>query len=377
MNVANTARLLGVSLHGQAICTALLMILCALLALHLATALRHANKTKAMQEADTGEQDSCPPQPNMEALPEAPAIETAYSDASRIVYGSYDRSFRARLLLADGTLKTRYAALANQLLGYRNVRCRISWAYASFTCGRRTVAKIAIKGKTLCLHLPLDPAAYVNTKYNAIDVSTIKKYAAVPTCLKVRSPRAFKYAQALIARTADGMVLLRGKEGGLTAADFPFTPFSTLLARGLIRLRTKGGAPLEEGDTLVWAGFERRERIPAVEVKAVAEERIALPEGAMPPPQQGAPRKRARRMGRKYIVNLDALSAVFSAGERADLTSMRERRLLPAKATAVKVLARGILNKPLTVIADDYSADAITMILLAGGEALFPAISES
>ena len=56
---------------------------------------------------------------------------------------------------------------------------------------------------------------------------------------------------------------------------------------------------------------------------------------------------------------------------------MRERRLLPAKATAVKVLARGILNKPLTVIADDYSADAIKTILLAGGEALFPAISES
>lgn len=31
---------------------------------------------------------------------------------------------------------------------------------------------------------------------------------------------------------------------------------------------------------------------------------------------------------------------------------------------------RGVLNKPLTVIADDFSADAVKMILLTGGKAM-------
>ena len=37
------------------------------------------------------------------------------------------------------------------------------------------------------------------------------------------------------------------------------------------------------------------------------------------------------------------------------------------RATALKVLARGELDKKLTFVADDYSMDAIKMILLVGG----------
>ena len=285
----------------------------------------------------------------------------------RIVYGNYDRSFLARLLLAEDRVKAYYAELANELLGYKNVRCRISWAYASFVCGRHVLAKIAIKGKTLCIHLPLEPAAYVNTKYGAIDVSGVKKYAAVPTRLKIRSQRGVKYALRLISLAAERMALARGEKGCLTAADLPFEPFASLFARGLIKLRTKGGVPLKDGDTLAWAGIERRESISAAEVR-----NIALPEEAMLSEPVPSGHTRAPRPGKKCIVNIDTLSALFSAGDTVDISALKQRGLVPQKGSAVKVLARGILNKPLTVIADDYSADAIKMILLTGGKALLP-----
>ena len=45
-----------------------------------------------------------------------------------------------------------------------------------------------------------------------------------------------------------------------------------------------------------------------------------------------------------------------------------EKGLLPNKCNFFKVLARGTLNKGLKFEANDYSRDAIKMILLTGGQ---------
>ena len=68
------------------------------------------------------------------------------------------------------------------------------------------------------------------------------------------------------------------------------------------------------------------------------------------------------------IVNIDTLSKCFENGETATLEEMKKR--IPAinrKATYIKVLARGTLDKKLTVIADSFSIEAVKMILLTGG----------
>lgn len=392
---------------AQYLCTVVLVIICVLVVANLSVAIRRKRRrrnempdTSAAEENCGAAEENAALQEGQESFADPSAGESArqadltavddelaaasvgqgaaeplsaippqprfFEKIPRIVYGNYDRSFLARLILAEDRVKAYYAELANELLGYKNVRCRISWAYASFVCGRRILAKITIKGKTLCIHLPLEPAAYVNTRYGAIDVSEVKKYAAVPTRLKVRSPRGVKYARQLISLAAERMSLACGEKGGLTTADFPFEPFESLLARRLIKLRTKGGVPLESGDTLAWAGIERRERISAAEVR-----NIALPEEAMMleavPASGGA---RISQPGKKCIVNIDTLSAHFSAGDTVDISALKEKGLIPQKGIAVKVLARGILNKPLTVIADDFSADAVKMIVLTGGKAL-------
>ncbi len=74
--------------------------------------------------------------------------------------------------------------------------------------------------------------------------------------------------------------------------------------------------------------------------------------------------------GRQTIVNIDTLGEYFADGERVTIEEMRERiPFFDGRATAVKVLARGVLNKQLEVEADDFSLAAVKMIALLGGKA--------
>ena len=70
----------------------------------------------------------------------------------------------------------------------------------------------------------------------------------------------------------------------------------------------------------------------------------------------------------KYIINVDILSENFVNGDIVDLDSLKAKNLLPKKCNYFKVLARGRLDKVLEVIANDFSNDAIKMILVTGGK---------
>ena len=73
---------------------------------------------------------------------------------------------------------------------------------------------------------------------------------------------------------------------------------------------------------------------------------------------------------KKCIVNLDALSDAYEAGDVVDLESLKAKKLVDKRAKSVKVLARGTINKPLTVRAGEFSDTAIKMIKLTGGTAI-------
>ena len=73
--------------------------------------------------------------------------------------------------------------------------------------------------------------------------------------------------------------------------------------------------------------------------------------------------------GRKAVVSIDTISANFNDGDTVDLDALKEKKLVSRKETAVKILARGRLNKQLNVVANDFSADAVKMICLMGGTA--------
>ncbi len=73
---------------------------------------------------------------------------------------------------------------------------------------------------------------------------------------------------------------------------------------------------------------------------------------------------------RKRIINVDTLSEIFSAGDRVDVNVLKAKSLIPYDTAYIKVLARGVLNKPLSVYANDFSLAAVKMIALTGGEAV-------
>ena len=71
--------------------------------------------------------------------------------------------------------------------------------------------------------------------------------------------------------------------------------------------------------------------------------------------------------GKKEIINIDTLSEHYNNGDEVTLDSLIEKGLVPSKAGHIKVLARGELNKKLHVVANEYSLQAIKMIVLVGG----------
>lgn len=69
------------------------------------------------------------------------------------------------------------------------------------------------------------------------------------------------------------------------------------------------------------------------------------------------------------VVNLDALAERFEAGTVVTPELLRERGLVRARRAPVKVLARGDIDKPLTVRAHKFSGKAVEKIAAAGGTA--------
>ena len=76
---------------------------------------------------------------------------------------------------------------------------------------------------------------------------------------------------------------------------------------------------------------------------------------------------------KKGFVNIDTLGRYFNNGEKVTLDEVKKR--VPGfdeKMTFCKVLARGKLDKAITVELDDYSIQAIKMILVTGGKVFLP-----
>ena len=71
--------------------------------------------------------------------------------------------------------------------------------------------------------------------------------------------------------------------------------------------------------------------------------------------------------GFRDTVNIGVIDQNFEAGDVITLADLKKKGLVEKKAGRVKILANGVLNKPLTIKADSFSIQAIKMIELTGG----------
>ena len=336
-------------------------------------------------------------EPAAEPVPEEPAQEEAEEEEDETeaaegdefdnalvttvtgtkVFVQYRRSFTARLIQADDEIKDIYNSVRNALLTVSGVKERTSWNYNSINRGRNQFAKINANRKSLILYLALSPSN-IEDKYRFRDVSEKKRYKDVPVRYKITGSRSLQYALELIEQAADN--------NGLTLQEFPFEqnlsipyePREDLIKKKLIKVYAKKDSGetiteeqleefIEEGATVEsLSSFTVTDKVSVLEAEklvsdATAKQLMALADEVA----DNTPRVAQAKRG---YINLDTIAANFKEDEIVNLQTLKEKKLVQPKMSAVKVLARGSLDKALTVEAADFSLPAVKMIVITGGK---------
>lgn len=270
----------------------------------------------------------------------------------------YDKSFTAKLMQSEPDVKDIYTALKRQIMSYKGVKSRMSWKGETFKSGRTHLMRLGFRGKTLSVYFALNPSDYIDSKYKVEDVSQIAKNAEVPCLYRIKSDLRLRYAKELITTVcqSNGLILQTKPDETDYAEKFPFDTTDNLLEKGLIKLLSDEEA--KSGDT-----FKVRKSVDVSQVRLLMSDEAAADMVEVD--------KTYSDKTKRGIVNIDTLSEVFNSGECVDLESMKQRiPYLNKRTTYIKVLGRGVLDKPLTVIADEFSMDALKMIFLTGGKAV-------
>ena len=175
-----------------------------------------------------------------EAVPDEAAEEEPSEDAEGgvdfINMMKYDRSFIARIIQSSDDVKRYYGRIKNAMLAYKKVNSSIAWSAERFNKGRETIAKLKIRGKTLCLYLNLDPKEYKTSVYHHADVSGNKSMHGTPMMVKIKSPLGVKKAMRLI----DDLLAARdGEKRNIRerdyAAMYPYETIEELIEDGLVK----------------------------------------------------------------------------------------------------------------------------------------------
>lgn len=314
---------------------------------------------------------------NAEPIPEGAKVMNIVASPGMFIRYRYNRSFEAKLIQSDDTVKRYYSELKNCLLSYKKVTSRISWRHESFRKGRPAAAKFVIRGKTLCLCLALDPENYEESKYIVDDMSRYARFAGTPLMYRIKNERRLRYAKELIAFLFEGT-----EPSGHEDEDFAAIPYEdtqSLVERGLIKIVSYREVAIEEkteneeeefedDDDFAGEDFDDDDDDELDEINASDVGSYMADDRAKLRVQEGNDVSDRTKSG---IVNVDTLGKFFNEGEKVTVAEIKRRvSYFPKNVTYIKVLARGKLDKPLIVVADDFSLEAVKMIVLTGGRAI-------
>ena len=155
--------------------------------------------------------------------------------ATGIIRNPYSYSFRARLIQSIDEVKERYFEIIDEVASYEEIKQVESFKKVRIYSGRRTLALLVFKGKTLCLAMDLD-ITKLDPKYRVKDVSSKKIFSKTPVLIKLTSKRKVKYARELLA------MLFEGFEKGevvSTKEDIPYEDREALINKKLIKVLNK------------------------------------------------------------------------------------------------------------------------------------------
>lgn len=311
-----------------------------------------AETVELPEEEDDDDDDDDEEEDETEVAPQRQVARMANGHVRYIII-KYNKSHTAKLIQSSDICKNYYSVLKNELLSYSGIKCRVSWKYETFYCGRQTYARLSMRGKKLCIFLALNPADYADTKYIIDDKSEVLAYEKTPLLYRIKNDRRLKYAKELIATVMDGRRKSEDFNEVNYVSQLPYEEIEPLIERKLVKVLTEEDA--QSGDV-----FKPRDFVQAEEVNELLHDDIA--QALIEVSDEVSDRTKCE------IINIDILSRYFENDEKVTLEEIKKRvPKFPKNATYVKVLARGLLDKRLTVVADAYSIDAAKMILLTGG----------
>ena len=321
--------------------------------------IEETDKESSLSVEETGEEE--------EEKPEIVEREDAFGH--KILY-YYNRSFTAKLIQTSKDNQDFYSILKNHLLAYDGVKSRTSWSFDAFHKGRINLSRITIKGKTLNIYLAIDPKKFVDSKYHYLDCSSIKKFEDTPMRLTVRNYLNVKYVSELIDLMMQEKSIDYSGDDQRTDYSLPYEAIEPLLDRGLAKLieynkdissqseETKEEPKLAETHDEVEA--MRKDTVNVSEVDELVSDKAAMNEVETEVAKTG--------YSHRAIVNLDTISENFKNGDKVTLKVLIEKGLVKKDCDGLKVLARGELSKKLEIVANEFSVEAIKMIILTGGK---------
>ena len=346
----------------------------------------------------------------------------------------YNRSFTANLIQSDDGVKDYYGQLKNHILSYKGVKSRISWKFDSYNRGRDQLFKMKLRGKTVLIYCAIDPSELDKSKYHHeakdnklfADVPTLLKVKSGLGLRKAKEVVDMVMAKFEIEKDEKAKVVDYVKK-------YPYEETDALIARKLVKALVQdsnvvivSSKPKEEPkeepvvepvyeEPIVEPVVEEPVEEPVVEEpveepvveepaeEPVVEEPVEEPvvEEPVEEPVVEEPVEEpvvvsvaaedahalveekqievvveedvdyiTKNDNKKAIVNIDTLAKAFEAGAVVDIDALKAKRLVDKKAKSIKVLARGVLDKPLTIKAGEFSDTALEMIALTGGKAV-------
>jgi len=159
------------------------------------------------------------------------SVKQSFAEQDERIHYMYRYSFEAKLILTQNPNQRYYSEIKNELLSYKGMKARMSFMRETFGVSRKLCAIMNIRGKTLCLYLPLNAEA-CDDKYRLENVTVNKKQLAR---LKIKSDRSLKYAQELILSLTTSEKI--EKDESFISADYekPSESILQMVRRGLIK----------------------------------------------------------------------------------------------------------------------------------------------
>lgn len=115
------------------------------------------------------------------------------------------RSFIAKVSMINDEAKQYYSNLKNFVLSFEGTRTRLSWQYESFYKTKTLIARMAVRGKSLWIYLPID-IQDIPQGINCVEIND-KKYKGLKSGLYIQGERTFKQAKRLLATVCEELGL--------------------------------------------------------------------------------------------------------------------------------------------------------------------------